>query len=654
MRQHHNVFKVWIFELSAIIGTIAFFVAIGVILKKYDGKEVPDWGVNINLNALLALLSTFLRALLVLIVAQVLSQRKWDWYSKGTTRPMVDLQRYDEASRGSFGAIRLLPTVLWKDFIALSAALVLLLSFLVGPFVQQASRTVSCSFVMQGQNASVPFAHWIPRSGGYQTRIGPGNPNVLDDTAIAILSSVTSPHGPENQIKSTCATGNCTFDGNGSDRLFSSIHTTVGMCNFCTDVTELVKIQPGNFSAYSTSLPNGLNISTDGYTPAATRPSPNLSWMGRLLSDEHKTISRWAYVNATFLATARRNNSLASVCSLYPCVRSYNISIHRNELTENEISTAPMQIEYNPAIASSWSKIRQMDTHDNWMFNHTATIPSCIVSGREWNVSHSQKDIPTTKLELYDVVKDQWQNTSRPEPCIYRQDPSFVSVITDIMQDEIFSGACSTRKGLTCSKVADRPSSYSGAIPSLGAGGALQTLYNKGNISYSGVTDYFDAVALSMTNRFRNQYGSASKRLNDDAVAPLDLVQGIAWQTTVCVSARIEWLVLPLTLSIVTALLSIWVIFTSWRQRGEKPVWKDSILPFLFYSHRFEMDQKEPHDLSTSQSTEYLAVRGDDIAMVEQDTGKGASKTAVDDVGPSMGIDEMMKRGRNITMRFRW
>lgn len=51
------------------------------------------------------------------------------------------MQRFDSGSRGGVGAILMFPTALFKDIDALTAALVLATSFLVGPSVQQASRT---------------------------------------------------------------------------------------------------------------------------------------------------------------------------------------------------------------------------------------------------------------------------------------------------------------------------------------------------------------------------------------------------------------------------------------------------------------------------------------------------------------------------------
>jgi hypothetical protein len=142
MRHPYRIFRTWIWEILSVAFAVGLISAIVALLASYHGKEVPDWGVNLNFNALLAFLSTILRAMLVVIVSQIICQQKWEWFGGVSARPLSDLQRFDSGSRGSFGALLLIPTVLLKDITALVAAIVLVASFLVGPFVQQASRTM--------------------------------------------------------------------------------------------------------------------------------------------------------------------------------------------------------------------------------------------------------------------------------------------------------------------------------------------------------------------------------------------------------------------------------------------------------------------------------------------------------------------------------
>ena len=146
---------------------VGIIIAIAALLAIYDGNPTADWGERINLNALLTILSTILRAMMVVVVSQIISQRKWEWFGARSRRPMSELQQFVSGSRGSFGAVRLLPSVFWGDIVTFTAAIILFASFLVGPSVQQASRTTECTIVASGLTASVPFAHDLPCRGSY-------------------------------------------------------------------------------------------------------------------------------------------------------------------------------------------------------------------------------------------------------------------------------------------------------------------------------------------------------------------------------------------------------------------------------------------------------------------------------------------------------
>lgn len=194
MGNSYRVIRPWGWEILSVILANGLNVAIAVLLAVYNGQSVPDWGDHLNINAVLALLSTILRAMLVVVVAQIICQKKWDWFGTSQERPLRDLDRFDSGSRGSLGALLLMPTVIFKDVVTFIAAFVLLASFLVGPFVQQASRTRSCEFSRLNVNASIPYAHYVPRRGGFDPAPSYSQPMPSSDLSVAILSSITAPN----------------------------------------------------------------------------------------------------------------------------------------------------------------------------------------------------------------------------------------------------------------------------------------------------------------------------------------------------------------------------------------------------------------------------------------------------------------------------
>jgi hypothetical protein len=123
--QRYRIFWYWKWELAALGLAVGLLAAITALLMSFNGQRVPDWGYSINLSTLLALLATILRAIIVMIIGQIISQAKWTWYSGGRSRPLQHLQDFDQGSRGTVGSAFLLPKVLGGSFVTALAALVM-------------------------------------------------------------------------------------------------------------------------------------------------------------------------------------------------------------------------------------------------------------------------------------------------------------------------------------------------------------------------------------------------------------------------------------------------------------------------------------------------------------------------------------------------
>ena len=96
----------WTLELLSCVLSLGFLVAIIVVLVSYDGKPIPDWPYGITLNALVSVLSTFMKAATAFAVAEGLSQLKWSWFTRRNT--LSDMALLDAASRGPLGAAMVL------------------------------------------------------------------------------------------------------------------------------------------------------------------------------------------------------------------------------------------------------------------------------------------------------------------------------------------------------------------------------------------------------------------------------------------------------------------------------------------------------------------------------------------------------------------
>ncbi|KAJ4991866.1 hypothetical protein SVAN01_02716 [Stagonosporopsis vannaccii] len=657
----YHVFRAWAFEIATVILAAGLIVAIAVLLASYDGIPTPDWGVHINLNALLALLSTILRAALVVLVAQVISQRKWDWFA-GSAHPISDLQRYDSGSRGSLGALRLLHTVLFKDAIALVAACILVVSFLVGPFVQLASRTAECSFPVPGLDASLPYAHFIPRKPGFQDGSLYGEPT--RDLLVTILSSAMAPTGVENQIAPACATGNCTFFGSEvdnntpalRDREVGSPLSTVAMCSKCVDATSLItrrvlnSTSSNNFT-YTEDLrilPSGLNISagaTNLFVITKMETTEELDWLGDSFDSDLRVWSRWAYANVTYLGLGDNDTMTASVCTLYPCMRTYLTSVTNNQLSEELIHSEPllpdMADEFNDDDLPSESMADQPPSFSNLV----AVQAPC----------EGASDQGATRLALYNTTDHSetqrssitYTNMTSSETCIYRHDAMLASTIARVLRAEVFTGTCSTYKTLACSRSSTLTLRGGNTLGNMAVDAVMRALYNDGDMTFARINNWFASFADAMTNKFRAEYGAMGRQgitasnsgIGTEAL-PLDTVRGLAWQTKTCVAMHWQWLLLPILLTFVTAILAVWTIAATWRKRGYQPVWKDSLLPLLFYGDRIEpADEK--------------GLLGP-MAWQKQNSSDDAQAKANEDKYPLLEGEELLKRARGIRVTTRW
>ncbi|KAK8848894.1 hypothetical protein PGQ11_015374 [Apiospora arundinis] len=696
MQQYH-VFRIWVWEILLVTLAFGLITPIAVLLKANDGKPVPDWGDRISFNAFLALLSTLLRATLVIVSSQLISQRKWEWYKNEVPRPLSDLQQFDAGSRGTLGALLLLPTIILRDVVTLVAIIILLASFLIGPFVQQASRTTECSFALPGPNASLPFAHYVPLRDGFNIVSTRPHGDPTQDLIAAVLSVAVSTGGIENRISPTCTTGRCTFPGEDQKDAQNTTHSTVGMCSKCIDISPLVYIS-NNQSLLLKNIPKEYNINGSTFDVAVVKGTQDLNWLGNLFTPDFRAISRWAYVNSTFFArglhSGTEQNVTAAVCSLYPCLRTYIASITNNQLSEDEVRSYPLQIGLGyaqEADIKSPHDILGLNTLDNRYYHYTAVDYSCLKKDRytinlpQNKSSHSRG----TSLALHGFTnyggstpyQYTHQNITASEKCIYRQHAKFVQAVSMLLNNDLFNGHASIYRSLSFMKYTYGPTGQPGNFEDVGVEGILRALYNNGDTSFSIVTGWFDAFSDAMTNRFRFQYGAAahnpSAPFNSDYASNETVVgstlnklvpgnvQGVAWQTTVCVSMRKEWLLLPLCLTIITTLLTMWTIATSWRHRHTRPVWKDSILPLVFCNHIIKStnitaahNETEIHRVVPSSRRHQPLTNNDD--------GRLSSVHHIDAASDQYGGDglayksglletsEMKALGERISVTFRW
>lgn len=77
------------------------------ILAVYDQRPLSSWPYSVNLTTIVSSVVEFMKGAIVIITAEVVSQLKWKWFQE-RARPLSEMAIFDEASRGGWGAFRLM------------------------------------------------------------------------------------------------------------------------------------------------------------------------------------------------------------------------------------------------------------------------------------------------------------------------------------------------------------------------------------------------------------------------------------------------------------------------------------------------------------------------------------------------------------------
>jgi hypothetical protein len=103
----------WLIEILSSIISLAAMGSMVVVLQHFDELEARTWQFGITINSVIAALSTVARTAFMIPVGSAVSQASWIWFSaanqeKGYKTQLVDLETFDDASRGAWGSLKLL------------------------------------------------------------------------------------------------------------------------------------------------------------------------------------------------------------------------------------------------------------------------------------------------------------------------------------------------------------------------------------------------------------------------------------------------------------------------------------------------------------------------------------------------------------------
>ncbi|KAK0101354.1 hypothetical protein ONS95_006529 [Cadophora gregata] len=529
--------KDWKVETFCCVFGIVSLGAIAATLAPFQNRPLPQLPYEISLNSLISLYVIMLKTAMFVILCSGLGQLKWTWFSR--TRPLQDLERFDEASRGAWGAVKLIFSLRGRNLLVTLGALITVIAIAIDPFAQQIVKYSSCeqiSTISQG---------FIPRTNSFSNRgihIG-ANLNTVDlGMQSAVNVGIFSPSTVITPF--TCSTGNCTFPE----------YRSIAYCGGCADISSNVTITQSNsttiWSDNSTSTLEGpLNFTLPSGlfgTPMVAHQfaiGPSSGNFEAIMGDSNGPylvgggdVSRTNYACAPGLEWGCRGYGAAQ-CSLEMCIKTYNATVQNGNLTEREIgSEIPDWNNTDPKTGDSSFYISTIDM--SCLNNNEKKMLKD--AGYSWNDTTKWLGYHT----IYPVGADAAQLTDTGFKNVSESDVS--SLNASCVYQTISSSITSIAFYL-----ASHFDGYAGTAPQYDSGSNDITvaLFQSGNVSTTTLDSNFRNVSIAMTNFIRQNGGLVSSNASAQ-----EAVIGRVLLSETCVHVRWEWFTFPVALFLFTML----------------------------------------------------------------------------------------------------
>ncbi|KAK8135316.1 hypothetical protein PG984_003256 [Apiospora sp. TS-2023a] len=587
----------WKWELLLLLLSILSFVATVITLYRLNNTSLDSWGFFLGLNTVVSILAAISRAALAFAVSSCVGQAKWNWYRQKQDSLYV-FERFDQASRGPWGSVRLLGTIWLRHWSAFGAILIVIL-LAYEPFMQTIITQYGVLDV-NPSNTQAMAGRCQRLDSGQVVFVGDGGQEIWDSgsgpiTCSAFRDTKSQPGfdmsaaaykgfqsiSEKQRLEATviCATGNCTFDD----------FTSLGICSKCADITTHVTKQRASHSHlsydngtefdnmcsganhgfiaqdynYTTFRVGNLTIANNDGTPnsgdcntatyLATGSTKNISLSYTVANTSttttfvlfHGLRASNAYIQGT--EAWQYSQPTAFECQLSFCVKLHSLMYKNGQVTERVLDSwsQPVLNSYRPLYCEF-----DLRTEDS-PFSEFVTFG---------NRSDFQVSVPEVDGSKYGLPPNLKFNVSQ----------AAVISMVDWFENEFGHGHKSVYPAVA-------QDTWIGIAEILYNNITAKTNGNGGDKDSYDVSPAFEAVATSMSSWMRDKQLTATATNTDDRSRHI----GTMKRWTIHYGVRWPFLVLPLVLEVAGAL---YVCFTIWEtKRLGLAAWKDSALATIVY-----------------------------------------------------------------------
>ncbi len=572
-----EVLQFWWLELSCCVVFIGALAALIVTIYPYEGRPLPQWPYRLSINSLISVYIVILKAAMLLVAAEGLSQLKWTWF--GRNRPLKDLLSFDDASRGPWGSLNLIWRLRGRQLVSRCGAFITVAALIIDPFAQQVISTYDCDILAESGVAAIPRTNNFNERGKH---IGAAIGTVSLEMQRSINAGIFNPGG---NVAFDCSTGNCTFP---------SEYHTVAYCSQCNDTTNRLLINTGTNLRNSTWWTLSLNGSD-----AATRRNLSVAMNGSSYGTQYlvmqSTLSGGTDIVAGFLSinqsrsyadtcpsfgeqniekcranwnkiswgcaglsgqgsrhSSESNGIGAASCSLFPCVRTYSAKVEGGRFKETLLSVAK---DWNYAPQSgdmvAMVNVKCLNANDR----ESLIGAGYELEGKSWVPYNITVDGVSGNYSAGSDIESTNGTVSRE--CIYQNAVTSQHSIGNFL-GRFLNGTITPGSSYSYD--------YQGPAQ-------LQAIYNEANLTFDRIDETWRNVSDSITAYIRHHGG-----VNLSAPA---IGQTLRSQT--CVHIQWPFLAYPATLVLLAIIFFVSMIFETRGAETSRHDWKSSPLALLFH-----------------------------------------------------------------------
>jgi hypothetical protein len=207
---------------------MAAIFSIIIILASFQDRPLADWTMPIQINSLIATLTTIGKTAMLVAVAESISQLKWlHFYQRAV--PLNRFQDFDDASRGPWGAFTLLRTTNIRAVLASLGAIITIFGLAIEPMAQQILEFPARNVTLTNTTANLGRADSYYSKAFVEngiTNVVASSPDLLQ-LQSALMNGLV---GRVPEVNFTCpvSAASCHWPA----------FSTLGMCSSCQAITN--------------------------------------------------------------------------------------------------------------------------------------------------------------------------------------------------------------------------------------------------------------------------------------------------------------------------------------------------------------------------------------------------------------------------------